>query len=153
VVLGQLQLYWPERRMAPCDLDALGGAKFFSSFDFLSGYWQIEIEEEDKPKTGFLTIYGLFEFNVMPFGLTSAPSTFQRAMDDLLRRIKWIFCLVYIDDVIIYSKTEKDHLKHLDEFLKIVQDNEFKLKAKKLCTLSTHKTQSSEANWNAVTYG
>jgi hypothetical protein len=91
-------------------LDALQGAKVFSGFDMLSGYWQIELEEKDKPKTAFITIYGLFEFNVMPFGLTNAPSTFQRAMDELLQEWKWKFCLVYIDDVIIYSKNEEEHL-------------------------------------------
>jgi len=64
-------------------LDSLAGAKYFSSFDFLSGFWQIEVAEEDKEKTGFITIYGLYEWNVMPFGLSNSPSTFQRAMDEL----------------------------------------------------------------------
>ena len=58
----------------------------------------------------------------MPFGLTNAPSTFQRAMDELLRKFKWIFCLVYIDDVIIYSKSEEEHVTHLDKFLETVED-------------------------------
>jgi hypothetical protein len=86
-------------------LDALNGAKYFSSFDFLSGYWQIEMDDLDKEKTGFIT------------------STFQRAMDDLLRRFKWAFCLVYIDDVIVYSKTEEDHLKHIEMFLNLIEEN------------------------------
>jgi hypothetical protein len=119
-------------------LDAMNGAKYFSSFDFLSGYWQIEMDELDKEKTGFITIYGLFEWNVMPMGLCNSPSTFQRAMDDLLRRFKWAFCLVYIDDVIIYSKTEEDHLHHIDLFLNLIEENGFKMKAKK-CQLFKEK--------------
>jgi len=111
--------------------DSLTGAIYFSSFDFLSGYWQIEMDEANKEKTGFITIYGLYEWNVMPFGLSNSPSTFQRAMDELLRRFKWCFCLVYIDDVIIYSKTEEDHLKHIDLFLEVIEKSGFKIKPKK----------------------
>jgi len=118
--------------------DSMQGAKYFSSFDFLSGYWQIEMDEHDKEKTGFITIYGLFEWNVMPFGLSNSPSTFQRAMDELLRRFKWNFCLVYIDDVIIYSKTEEEHLNHIDLFLKVVEQAGFKIKPSK-CQLFRRK--------------
>jgi hypothetical protein len=110
-------------------LDTLNGAKYFSSFDFLSGYWQIEMDDLDKEKTGFITIYGLFEWNVMPMGLCNSPSTFQRAMDDLLRRFKWAFCLVYIDDVILYSKSEEEHLNHIEAFLSVIEENGFKMKA------------------------
>lgn len=104
-------------------LDALTGAQCFSSFDFLSGY-----------------IFGLFEWNVMPFGLTNAPSTFQRAMDELLRKFKWIFCLVYIDDVIIFSKTEEEHVKHLDMFLKTVVEAGYFIKPNK-CKIFASKLQ------------
>jgi len=121
-------------------LDALTGAQCFSSFDFLSGYWQIELEEVDKAKTGFLTIFGLFEWNVMPFGLTNAPSTFQRAMDELLRKFKWIFCLVYIDDVIIFSKTEEEHVKHLELFLETVEKAGYLIKPNK-CKIFASKLQ------------
>ena len=65
-------------------LDALKGAKFFTSLDLKSGYWQMAVAEEDREKTAFLTHEGLFEFNVMPFGLKSAPFSFQRAMDHIL---------------------------------------------------------------------
>jgi len=121
-------------------LDALQGAKYFSGFDMLSGYWQIEIEEEDKAKTGFITIFGLFEFNVMPFGLTNAPATFQRAMDELLKQWKWSFCLVYVDDVIVFSKTEEEHLEHIEKFLKVVQESQYLIKPIK-CKLFAQKLE------------
>ena len=69
-------------------IDALYGARFFSTLDILSGYWQIEINEADKHKTAFICELGLFEFNHMPFGLTKAPSTFQRAMNNIFKNEK-----------------------------------------------------------------
>lgn len=65
--------------------DTLSGAKYFSSVDMFSGYWQVELKEEDKEKTAFSTPYGLYEFNVMPFGLCGAPSLFQRLMENVLK--------------------------------------------------------------------
>ncbi|CAG8765391.1 4826_t:CDS:1, partial [Dentiscutata heterogama] len=65
-------------------LDNLGNAQWFTSLDLSSGYWQVEVKEEDKKKTTFITKYGLYKFNVMPFGLYNAPSTFQRLMDIVL---------------------------------------------------------------------
>jgi hypothetical protein len=91
-------------------IDALYGARYFSTLDLLSGYWQIEINEEDKHKTAFICELGLFEFNQMPFGLTNAPSTFQRAMNNIFKKELYKFVLVYLDDIIIYSKTFDDHL-------------------------------------------
>ncbi|GFU60005.1 hypothetical protein TNCV_3237871 [Trichonephila clavipes] len=69
-------------------LDCLKGAKFFSSMDLRSGYWQIEIDEADRERTAFITPEGLYEFKVMPFGLCNAPATFERMMDNLLRHFK-----------------------------------------------------------------
>ena len=94
-------------------IDALYGARYFSTLDLLSGYWQIEINEADKHKTAFICELGLFEFNRMPFGLTNAPGTFQRAMNDIFKNELYKFVLVYLDDIIIYSKTFDDHIVHL----------------------------------------
>ncbi|GBN27531.1 Transposon Ty3-I Gag-Pol polyprotein [Araneus ventricosus] len=82
-------------------LDCMQGSKFFSSMDLSSGYWQIEVNEPDREKTAFITPEGLYEFNVMPFGLCNAPATFERMMDNLLRHLKWTMCLCYLDDIII----------------------------------------------------
>ena len=70
-------------------LDKMRGMKYYTSMDLASGYWQIEIEEKDKEKTAFICSMGLFEFNVMPFGLCNAPATFQRMMDEVTADLDW----------------------------------------------------------------
>ena len=87
----------------------LKGNQYFSTLDLNAGYWQIPMVEEDKDKTSFITDDGLFRFNVLAFGLTNAPATFQRNMDAVLAGLKWNILLVYIDDVLIYSQTFEDH--------------------------------------------
>ena len=94
-------------------LDSFYGCQYFTTLDLFSGYWQVEIREEDKYKTAFNTMYGHYEFNRMPFGLCNAPSTFQRLMDTVLEEVLRKFALVYIDDLIIYSKTIEEHAFHL----------------------------------------
>ncbi len=73
--------------------------------DMQSGYWQVEVKPEDRQKTAFTTPDGLYHFKVMPFVLTNAPVTFQRLMDVFLSGLKWNNCLVYLDDIAIFSKT------------------------------------------------
>jgi hypothetical protein len=112
-------------------IEALYGARYFSTLDLISGYWQIEIDEADKHKTAFICELGLFEFNRMPFGLTNAPSTFQRAMNNIFRTILYKCVVVYLDDIIIYSKTFEDHLKHLAEVFSLLADAGMRLNRKK----------------------
>ena len=78
----------------------------------LSGYWQVEVAEEDKDKTAFATREGLFHFNVLPFGLCIGPVTFQRLMDTVLSGLHWSTCLVYLD-VIVLGRTFETHLHNL----------------------------------------
>ena len=84
-------------------LQVLSGSEWFSTIDLLSGYWQVGVAERDKEKKAFTTQEGLFEFNVMPFGLCNTPATFQRLMDLTLAGMLWAECLVYLDDVIIFD--------------------------------------------------
>ena len=112
-------------------LDALSGAKWFSTIDLASGYWQVEVEPSDREKTAFATPFGLHQFRVMPFGLCNAPSTFQRLMELVLAGLHWSTCLVYLDDIIIYSRTIDDHLKHLQEVLERLRAAGLKLKPSK----------------------
>ena len=104
---------------------------YFSTLDMASGYWQIGLDRDSKKKTAFITQDGLYEFNVLPFGLHNAPSTFQRTMHEVLRGLHWKFCLVYLDDIIIYSDTFKDHLDHLCQVFQKFRDVNLKLKPKK----------------------
>ena len=87
-------------------LESLHGARYFSTLDLKSGYWQVPIREEDKAKTAFRASNGqLFEFNQLPFGLCNAPATFSRLMDRALAGLAWEVCLYYLDDIIVFSKT------------------------------------------------
>ena len=86
-------------------LESLGGACYFSTMDLASGYWQVGVEDNDRVKTAFTTSRGHFEFTVMPFGLSNAPATFQRRMEYVLAGLQWEHCLVYLDDIIVFSRT------------------------------------------------
>lgn len=97
--------------------DALTGAQFFTTFDLASGYHQIAMSPEDVEKTAFVTPFGHYEFTRMPFGLTGAPATFQRLMNGVMSDFLFNFLLVYLDDLLIYSKTFEEHLLHLDRVL------------------------------------
>ena len=94
-------------------LDQLAGNAWFSTLDLFTGYWQVEFDEEDRPKTAFTTRKGLFQFRQMPFGLCSAPVTFQRLMETVLAGKQWEICLVNLDDVIVYGESFEQMLKNL----------------------------------------
>lgn len=102
--------------------DSLAGSKYFSTIDLSSAYHQIPICEKDKAKTAFSTRLGQYEFNRMPFGLCGAPATFQRAMNILLRSENWEKCLIYLDDILIFGKSFKEHLERTNLiFTKLLQ--------------------------------
>ncbi|EXX59955.1 gag-pol fusion protein [Rhizophagus irregularis DAOM 197198w] len=96
-------------------LETLSGSQWFSSLDLASGFWQVELDPEDREKSTFITRFGTYEFTVMPFGLCNAPATFQQLMDTVLRDIFWQFVIVYIDDINVGSKTFEEHLSHLEQ--------------------------------------
>ncbi|CAK1578903.1 unnamed protein product [Parnassius mnemosyne] len=93
--------------------DKLGKSTYFSTLDLASGYHQIELNEDDRQKTAFSTQNGHYEFLRMPFGLKTPPATFQRAMNNVLRGLQGIHCLVYLDDVIIFSASLQEHMEKL----------------------------------------
>ena len=112
-------------------LESFREANWFSGLDLASGYWQVEMSRNDKEKTAFVVEGGLYEFNVMPFGLRNAPGTFQRLMNHVLRDFLGKFVAVYLDDIIIYSKTFEQHLDHLNQVFEALRAAQLKIKLKK----------------------
>ena len=109
---------YPLPRIDECYTN-LNGAKFFTCLDLRSGYWQIRLAEDAKEKTAFTCRYGHFQFRVMPFGLTNAPATFQSMMNEILHDHIDRCAMVYLDDVIIFSQTEEDHVR---DVMKVVHE-------------------------------
>jgi hypothetical protein len=123
-------------------LDSVGGAKFFSSCDLTSGFWQLRLTDSDVPKTAFRTPTGLYQWRVLPMGLSNSPAVFQRTMSEVFQReftrpdgSKVIamgnFIQVYMDDLLIYSKTAEEHLAHLEFIFQALYEHGFYLNPKK----------------------
>ncbi|CAF3497697.1 unnamed protein product [Rotaria socialis] len=106
-------------------INQLGGSSYFSKMDLKSGYFQLPIDEKDKPKATFTTSRGLWEFNVLPQGLKNAPPSFQRVLNNLLATGRRQFCLIYSDDIIIFSKSFHDHCTHLNNVLSVLNQANF----------------------------
>ena len=111
-------------------LAVLGGSNYFSALDFRQGYFQVKMEETSREKTAFCCSRGLFEFYVMPFGLCNAPGKFQELMSIVLKDCS-SFALPYLDDIILFSKTFEDHLKHLEIVFDRLRQHHLKLKPTK----------------------
>ena len=112
---------YPLPRTEDC-LDSLGDAKVFTSLDCTVGYWQVPLRPADREKTAFATHSGIYHWLSMPFGLTNAPASFQRALDIILSGLKWKLCLVYLDDVIIFSASAEQHVKDVDVVLTLFRE-------------------------------
>ncbi|GBG73266.1 hypothetical protein CBR_g12985 [Chara braunii] len=112
-------------------LDRVQGCWYFSTIDLKSGYHQIAIRPEDQHKTAFQTRYGLYEFVVMPFGLCNAPGTFQHAMNRIFHDYLDKFDFVYLDGILIFSRTIEEHVAHLDKVLSLLRQHKFKINGEK----------------------
>lgn len=121
-------------------LTSMTKAKWFSTLDLASGYWQVEVDPKDREKTAFTTPLGLFEFQRMPFGLCTAPATFQRLMQQCLSGQITESLLVYLHDIIVYSPDFTTHLRHLDEVFERLQKHGLKLRPDK-CKLFHKQVQ------------
>ncbi|KAE8662748.1 hypothetical protein F3Y22_tig00113145pilonHSYRG00109 [Hibiscus syriacus] len=117
--------------------DQFGGARWFTKLDLRLGYYQVRIAEGDELKTTCLTMYGSYEYLVMPFGLMNAPATFCTLMNKVLQSFLDRFVVVYLDDIIIYSKTLEEHVEHLKQVFLVLRNNELYVKEEKFSFAQT----------------
>ncbi len=120
--------------------DQLSGAKYFSKIDLRSGYYQIKVDEDSVPLTAFRTRYGHFEFLVLPFGLTNAPAVFMALMNDVFKKELDSFVMVYLDDILIFSKTREEHLEHLRNALTRLREHKLYAKMSK-CSFAASEVE------------
>lgn len=111
--------------------DQLQGRGVFSKIDLRSGYHPLKIKEEDVPKTAFRTRFGHYEFLVMPFGLTNAPAAFMDLMNRVFKDYLDKFVIVFIDDILVYSRSKKEHEEHLRLTLEKLKEKQLYAKFKK----------------------
>jgi hypothetical protein len=111
--------------------DQLNGAKVFSKIDLRTGYHHLKVRESDIPKTAFTTRYGLFEYIVMSFGLTNAPAYFMNLMNKVFMKFLDKFVVVFIDDILVYSKTKEEHAEHLRLMLGTLGEHQLYAKFRK----------------------
>ena len=121
-------------------IDTLAGQQWFCTLDLHSGYWQIPVAKKDRVKTAFSSHRGLFHFKVMPFGLSNAPATFERLMENVLRSLQWKKCLCYLDDVIVFGSDFESTLLHLRKVFSRFREANLKLKPSK-CKLFQKEVQ------------
>jgi len=121
-------------------IDAMAGARYFSTLDLAAGYWQVELDEAAKAKSAFVTPFGLYEWNRMPFGLCNAPGTFQRLMNHILGDLVPSICLVYLDDIIVFSSSIAEHTRRLKLIFNRLREAGLKIKPKKCKLLQTSVT-------------
>ena len=113
-------------------LDSLHGARYFTTIDMKSGYHQVEVEESHKERTSFTVgPLGFYEYNKMQFGLTNNPATYQRHMEDCLGDMNLNICIIYLDDLIVFSNTFEEHLERLDHILSRLKQCDLKLASEK----------------------
>ncbi|XP_019097802.1 PREDICTED: uncharacterized protein LOC109131368, partial [Camelina sativa] len=112
-------------------LDQLRGATWFSKVDLASGYHQIPIDEADVRKTAFRMRYGHYEFVVMPFGLTNSPAAFMRLMNSVFQEFLEVSIIIFIDDIMVYSKSPEEHVVHLRAVLEKLREQKLFAKLSK----------------------
>jgi len=130
---------FPLPKMDTC-LDTLNGCKYYSSCDLRWGYWQTEIDERDRYKTAFVTRKGQWHFKVLNFGLCNAPSQFAHIMEFAMSGLTYDICLVYLNDILVFSKTFEEHCDRLSTILDRLERYTLKLKPTK-CHLFQRKVK------------
>lgn len=139
------KICYPKHQVLPhleSVFDAIGAAQptILSTLDLRSGFWQVPMDKETRHKAAFITQNGIFEWTRMPFGLMNAPTSFQTVMMNVLRGLTWKFALVYVDDILIFSRNFQEHLSHLDQVLSRLRKANLKLKPSK-CSFAVREVK------------